>query len=399
MVPHSDDLPAHYQQYRLIKDLEILVSNPLNVSQDTQSREMQVTGSATLYPGIIPNRGDVFLADLGDGRAAHFSVTNVERKSVMRDTVYTVDYVLKSYVDDELHENLAKKTIQVVHWVRDYLQYGQNPQVLENDFHKRTQFDRVYRKMVRRYFDEFYSDVFNTVILPDQTEVTYDPFLVNALVRWFDTSDHPCLKRIRRLDVRSDPKMQISTIWNALDQMDVSALSFIGESMGLMNVRHYLNHGQFGGVYWSGVQRVVYPKDPRVDVHRRQTYHGIPIPETALDVLQLDPSEPLWSDVDRIELETDLPGLYYDPTNPAELPVIRVVDFNETYLLSKSFYRDDKPLSVVERLVYRALNRHPMSIEDMQRVVDHYTQWNRIERFYYLPMVLAILKTWLRSNP
>ena len=68
------------QQYLRIRNMELMVSTPVNQSQDQTSREMSAVGNATTYPGIIPNDGDMFIADGLDGNRYLYQIRGVEQK-------------------------------------------------------------------------------------------------------------------------------------------------------------------------------------------------------------------------------------------------------------------------------------------------------------------------------
>jgi hypothetical protein len=86
---------AVYQQYKKINNLEIKVTSALTSSQDEQ-KNMSVTGEATLFPFIIPNDGDMFIADIGNGKKAVFTITRTTKLSIYKQACYTISYVLDS---------------------------------------------------------------------------------------------------------------------------------------------------------------------------------------------------------------------------------------------------------------------------------------------------------------
>ena len=106
------DRNAIYQQYTFIEMFELKVTQPLTSSQDSTTKEMTLIGTANVYPHVIPNRGDMFIADVGDGRTAIFKVTSCERKSIFKDTCYSIDYILTNYTTKELRADLDNKVIK-----------------------------------------------------------------------------------------------------------------------------------------------------------------------------------------------------------------------------------------------------------------------------------------------
>ena len=76
---------------------------------------MAVNGTADVYPFIIPNVGDMFAADVGDGKEGVFTITSTEKKSLLKEAVYTIEYTLLYYSNSDLQRrnDLITKSIQI----------------------------------------------------------------------------------------------------------------------------------------------------------------------------------------------------------------------------------------------------------------------------------------------
>jgi hypothetical protein len=99
--------PDIYQQYTKINDLEIRVTTSLSESNDTQTGLMTVTGSGNMYGSVLPNVNDYFTTDSGDTKKGLFRVSNVERKSFNRDSIFYIDYTLVGYTDSTNIEKIG----------------------------------------------------------------------------------------------------------------------------------------------------------------------------------------------------------------------------------------------------------------------------------------------------
>ena len=125
---------APYQQYYLIKNYEMRVSSALSSSQDASTGIMTITGSSTMYPFVIPNEGDLFIADVGDGRLAQFTITSVQRLTQLKQTCYTVNYTLQAYLTPQIQTDLTNKVVLTNYFVKDYMVYGKNPVVVDSAY-------------------------------------------------------------------------------------------------------------------------------------------------------------------------------------------------------------------------------------------------------------------------
>ena len=88
---YSPDLAPHLQQYREIYDFEIKQTD-FSFDFDDKSQEATATGTATIYPPLIPNYGDVFIADIGNGMVGLFALTRIQKKSIFKQACYEVDF-------------------------------------------------------------------------------------------------------------------------------------------------------------------------------------------------------------------------------------------------------------------------------------------------------------------
>jgi hypothetical protein len=391
--PQQIDRNPIYQQYLLIHELEMKVQQPLTVTQNQESKEMEVTGSAMLYPGLIPNKGDMFLADVGDGRAGIFTITTVEKKSLLKDTTYRIDYVLKNYTSPEILADLQRKTIREAYFVKDYLKFGQNPQVLAPEYEDLLSLRDLYQTLIGQYFSDFYSNDFETLIVPDQTFPTYDPFLTKAILDWVTTDEHPYVQRIRRLNVYSEAIMRSPTVWDALTKMSKAILPTAARVMGTVDTRVFFSAAEYGGVYYSGIQRVVYPFDGRTDADRGHS------PESLKSGTQLSSGRHRWRDLQRRILVTDLPGLAYMPVPDEDLANVTAITELDTYLFSSNFYKNKQPYgSRIEKLAVDAINGKSLNVQLLKQVSENVEHWQSLERFYYVPVLIALLKVKIRTN-
>ena len=382
-----------YQQYLLIHRLEVRIQQALVWTQDAESKEMEATGSALIGGGLIPNKGDMFIADAGDGRAGIFTITTAEKKSILKDSIYRVDYTLLGLVSQEKINDLNRKTIQEAYFIKDYLQFGQNPIVAAPDYENVIALREIYQRLVNQYFNDFFSYDFETLIVPDQSSPTYDPFLTKSLLDWVATDEHPLIPRIRKPNVYSEPVMRSQTIWDAITRMTHTHLPACVRKMGLVDVRAFIGAAEFGGVYYNGIERVVYPLEGRTDGDRG---HGL----AALSVgTRLSNGRYRWGDINRRVVTNVLSGFDYLPKLNNDIPDIVSVNSLDTYLFSESFYINKGPFSSkLEVLLSDALNGRNFDGVLLRQIAEGTDRWSSLERFYFIPVLIALLKVRIRKN-
>lgn len=366
-----------YQQYRLLKNLEIKVSQPLTSTQNQETKETSVTGSASTYPFMTPNNGDMFIADIGDGQEGVFRVTSTERKSIFKDATFVIDYVLVGYSDPERVNDLNRKVQETLYYLKDFHVHGQNPLLHEEDYQNVLSLESYYYSLLDLYYELCHSTKFKTLLVPGQAESTYDHFLTKACGLGFESRLNPLILKTRVLNVDGDQPMTTLTLWDLLFERDRRMIVNIAKRVGTQSTRIFSNRPLFEGIYFSGVKRVVYPIDPviRVDRIYRQDSHEA---ETG----GLQPSQG-WG-----QLPTPIDGVV----------TIHPVLIDDYYVFSQAFYSEaDTGQSLLELQTNDYLNRKALSVKTLVKLCEECRTWPMLEFYYYVPILLFLVKANIRS--
>lgn len=346
------NLPAVYQQYTAIEGFELKVTTPLNQAMNQPSGSFTVTGTATVYPYVIPNQGDMFIADIGDGRDGLFSVTTVERRTILKETCHEINYELVSYASGERIEDLNRKVIKTVYFKRDFLLNGQNPLLIESEVRLVESIEEHYRRLLTTYIADFYDREYRTLLVPEQSYTTYDHFLVKAFKAVFNNDQHPLIRSIVVMNCDGDDRMREYTFWDSLLQMDDALLPLSVQSMRTLRSREFDHVPRYKSIAYSGIRRLLYPT-----------------------------ANPKGKAVDAPEKET---------------PSIYPINQDAYYVFSEYFYRDLHPKSKLEVEVLKALKGDALSHATLEALARESFAWGALERFYYLPVLLILLKVSLR---
>lgn len=375
-----------YQQYKLIKGLELKVTSPLQQSQDSVGKSMIVSGTANVYPSVIPNEGDMFLADIGDGKEGVFRITSSERKAIYKETIHVIEYQLIDYSTEERRGDLLSKVVETVVFVKDFLKYGQNPLLQINEFNLIVRLKSFYKSIISRYFKLFTSNEYKTLLIPGQDTPVYDHFLTKTIFNYFSTYDTPDIRSIRILNCDGDDIMRCTTIWDAIRERDYSLLKYCVRQVGLVSARSFDMNAMLEGIFFSGVRYVVYPRDPELTVDYQIKYIEKVISDTKL----LDAVSSLTQLGDLIS-DNEFEGL----TLP-NVPAVKKVLIDDYYVLSKDFYDRDyeeTKMSLLEICVTTYLKNKPIDKRVLIHLCNTYQSWGALEQFYYTPLLLILLKS------
>lgn len=373
------------QQYRKIEAMEFKVQSPLSVTTNAESYAQTLTGSAVIYPGtLIPNKGDVFLADIGAGELGVFSLTEVELMSHYKDRCYEVSYRMVRRVDsrtDAYLIDLDHKVVQAYTYQRDYLVYGKNPIITDSEATLNHSLQSRIDALLVYYFNVYYSDDHATLLFPDNKSVVYDPAIPKVLLSLFNTHDHPLMRKLRAVNVEAIPETQQMTIWDVLLRRSPALLPTIPKKANIVPSGNFGNNPQLYNIAYSGLQYVV-------------------IPEQVYRVNQ-DPSvQYLHEYIPTLEVRYKDLGKQVNATHEAEeshLPDTPIVRRLATYVVSEGVYGQSEVVTELESLVVSYLNQSGLDRESLLRLSERALRWPYLEGYYYIPVLLILMLTALRG--
>lgn len=374
-----------YQQYVNIRSLILRVTTPLNYTQDSVTNDPTLIGEANLYPmGVIPNEGDTFTADVGDGRLGVFTITAVDRQSMMKDSGFVIGYTFTGYADDSrtLLDNLIAKTVKTLIFDVTLLGHYNNPLLTQEQVVTLDNLKNYYKDLIGTYFGLFYNYEHQCFIEPDSVTIKYDSFLNKFLTTLLDVDEHPLLHKIRMYNVDEPGSINNATIWDILVNNQSELLPMTSKQMWLVGTSMFSKWPYLKTIYHSGMDNVVYPLDRNPN---RYTAEGA----VGLDSYVRDITVPVG----------------YNPLNVSDAPLanldgmlilppfIHSVLNHNHYVLSNAFYDNHASgQSQLELMVRKYLKRELIDWRYIKRIYDDSVNWDAIDRFYQLPILLILIK-------
>ncbi len=395
-TPQDINRDPIYQQYKLIKAMDLKVTNPLSFSQDPQLRTMEVRGSGITYPFLVPNKGDMFVADVGDGRVGVFTITEALRSTILRDSVYTVEFMMVAELDRTRLNDLERKTIETYHYSQDSLIRGCGPFVTEQEKTRHQRYAELRHELIRRYLTDFLSQEHSTLLVPDQLRKTYDHFVTRAVNMLVSTQDDMRLRRVKELNVTAEPVMSQPTLWDALIRLDDTRLYGTTQKATCLSTNYFRGRPTMQALGYTGISRVVFPMEASTAVDAQYDSEDATVPQ-GIPFREGRPRRPL--EGPHKDQATRNP-IYFQTTplshgiEPWKLPAdIHPVVKDEYYVLSRAFYQRDKPAqSKLEQLTYQALRGEALNLDQLDHVLERTLEWDNLERYYYHPILFVLLK-------
>lgn len=385
-------LPPAAQPYRKIVGFELRITSDFTPGfSDSKEATGQLT--ANVYSCLRPNFGDVVELDIGNGVAGLFTVKEATRPNHYATAAHSVVLELVHAMTPVYAADLAKKTMETLYFSLDFFRKGYTPFLVEQDVKTNNDLFDHYDRLVKMYFNDFFTREASTVFVPNQPKPTYDPFLTRFLLNILRAGDHPLLNRLRTVNVQGDRAMYEFTIWSALESVDINMLTLAAEKMGLVS-RDAFNRGKFfQSAYHSRAERIVYPllRPTNVD----QGYYPEKSPATSEKLVR---GWARFNELDRLIPVTEL--ISDTATGPlriegdgAAVPAIHRVTKDDYYVFTESFYKyeENQPKSLLEAQVLRALKNEPVDNEVVNVLCRSALRWDNLERYYYTPILLWLL--------
>lgn len=392
-----------YQQYQRIIGIDIKVNQPLDISQSEDVRTFSVTGSGHTYPSLVANFGDMFFGNIGDGRIGLFTITSARRETFLRDSTYAIDWKMVGFVTEQQIANLEEKSIMTYYWSSSNLANGCSPYVTEEQQKDSAEFAKMRAEIIRRYVGDFFSIEHSTFMVPNQLMKTYDHFTTKAILTMVEASRFKELRNTKLLNVQSEPIMTQPTIWDALIRQDITRFCGSTERAHLVSTRISRWRPELQAIGYSGFAMMVYPIGKPTDVdsyYNGETFcrpEGIPFQE-GVPRRHRGPF--------KTQAERDDPWFKRIPPEKENLaeawktpPDIKPVTCDDYYVFSEDFYYEDaKFQSKLEMLAWQMIKREPLSRPQLRAVVKCCLEWDNLERYYYHPVLIALLEYSKRNS-
>lgn len=359
-----------YQQYLHIKRYELKLQSELNTVVDPSDQTVSVTGTAIMYPYMKPNFGDAFIADIGDGNAGLFTVTEVEKKSFFKQACYEIQFTLFRYVDQDIEDNINTKVVKETEFVRDFMTYGQNPIIATAEKQKYDNLTNQLEDTLNDWLGEFYSNEFRTILVPNGMVPTYDPFLTRMIVNVFNKDQYPLIKKIDLLNIDDNNLNYYTDIWTVLLKRELYMLRTCFDEYYLVNSKQLNGNPFLQTAYYAGIKMIVIPKPEGNLADERIGISGIV--------------------TGGMLIAADIPTVGF--TLPS------MVNTNN-YVFNQDFFHNTKSTEMtdIEYMVRDYLNDRALNWSKLTKAIADRHTWTRIQRFYAVPVLLLLLMSEIRS--
>ncbi len=382
------------QQYKLIKDYELLLQGNLSTSIDQVTGEVKYSGTVLTYPSWMVNYGDVWIADIGEGKAGLFTVTEVTKKTMFKESVYELQLSLVEPMTDALAGEIAQFVQQTYVFQRDFMRFGQNPYLIEDEYQNKLDLEKLLAVHQEIYVNSFINWQTKSFMVPEpKSSMIYDPFIVRMITGTIDLMQYNLLTRMSRYNVSDFGIEDTNTLFECLLDRKPEMLSYgVMRKARLISTKNFTPNVRFGSIAFSGYRYVVAPNGGSYD-KLNPTGGGVLMVPTTTDPCGCDPTP--WNDV--LDLDINVGGggqTVSDGTEGTVLPNIH----SDAYILSAAFYdRDMANMTKFERLLWDGMEKATVNASDVIIYYKSWSKWSIQDKFYLTPLLFILTQYALRS--
>lgn len=324
----------------------------------------------------------------------------MKRVTIQKGSTHAVEWKQVGELTEDRYNDLKRKSTEEYWFSAASANAGCGPFLTNQQQHQKDTYAKLLKTLVDRYITDFFSVEHSTLMVPDQLYKTYDHFAVKAFTLMVDTTMDGRMRKVKLLNVMSEPVMRQPTIWDAILRHDMTKIADSTERAHLVNTKISRWRPELQAIGYSGIPRMVFPMEAPTDVDSqydgedRARPWGIPFhegrprrPEKGPYRTQLE-RDLEWFRRVKPEDEKNYVGQEY--RIPADIhPVVR----DNFYVFTESFYRCDAHLqSKLEMLTTTMIKGEELNKHQFDAMLENILYWDNLERYYYYPIVIALLK-------
>ncbi len=198
-----DDI-ATYQSYQRINNLIIKFEGRPAFSFDAVQAVSSEEGTGWIIADVSPMLGDMFVRDIGDGRAGLYQITaQPELRSYAMDKIYLVTFMLLDIVTPAIQDNLDRKVVKEYYYTKDSALSGGNALITEENYTLMRELLGIQPILLRRLYEVGYFNPEETMVTRESTGyLVYDEDLVNFLTMIIAVQDVVAMKPIKRINTQ-----------------------------------------------------------------------------------------------------------------------------------------------------------------------------------------------------
>lgn len=251
-----------YQSYTRIKQLIIKQEGNGAYQFDPDTGQSTSMYSGYVIFDLTPIRGDVFIADIGDGKAGLFVLTEQpEIRNFTSNKVYYITYQLVSILSNNLWEELNKRVVSELVYSKDSAINGGNAVITTGDYDIEKKLMGWIRTISDYLMSTYYWNNEKTIAIKEGQQWIYDPYLVEFITAVIPTSLRPRYAWINQPSIQYGGHEfgynSTVNIWTVLLKRDFNLLPICKREAGKISTLSMSNTRLYGNIFNSTFDYVI----------------------------------------------------------------------------------------------------------------------------------------------
>lgn len=393
---------AIYQQYRKIDRMELIISAAASFGTEDELSEVNYSLTALVYANgyIKPLQGDLFIADLAEGRAGIFHVSQPPKLlSIFKNAAYEIDLKLHAFVvdDQEVITAIESKVVDELVYFKEYLLNGKDPFMKQGTLVKIANLRKTLDLLEKSYVRSFYNREQQTLIYSfnhpgsSKTQLLYDNNVVEFMSQISRLDHQVNFNKYATFDGSNLDVSKPITVFDLIRERTIDLYPDLVVKCQAQPTNYQLGNVMLGGISHGSLDYYITPRTS-LDASERDLLenfnqmgnvnspghygafvsYNTPNPIPLTDLLQLDNSVDVG-------------------TNPTYYPVER----DGFYILSNNFYDESlrESMSTLESALVDHLSMEPVDVNKLELVLDKTKEMSSLDRFYLIPIILFLGRT------
>lgn len=254
------DNVAVYQSYTLIHNLILKFQGKPGYSFDTDKAESTETGTAYVIFDLAPLTGDMFMRDIGDGRAGLYQVEGQpELFNFSADKVYLITFKLLYVVTAEVQANLDSRVVKELHYSKDSVLKGGNALLTSEDVESVKELMKMSYVITQLVLETGYYNPEETIVIPKESsadDIIYDPFLAKFLSYVLPLKEVFGSKPINLISTQVGVNYNYTapkTVWDAILLKSPGLLAVAPKKLYLYSRRQFWGTRTYGGPIYTKI--------------------------------------------------------------------------------------------------------------------------------------------------
>lgn len=405
LKPFDPSQQGVYQVYTKINKLILKLQGALSTDDDRDMGRFQITGQALVTPtaNFIPNVGDAFIADVGEGQAGQFTVTEVRRLANNLSSVHEISFKMERDVDKYIEDILESRVTNNLYYVFDNQISGATALLTTEDYNYTQWFKEYQQNLLDMFLSKFYSFEHSTILIPNQAKPTYDQYVTRIYLQLVDGYNSQG-RKVREYNCDDYRLQNMESVYDMVFKLKPSLIHSVFRRFGILPTARLKTSVFQNTVRYSDIKFITIPH-PRQDyVNNHNSIDGMIDGQALLNINLVGDCTP--------RPLNGQAGMYaatccYEPkeeeVKDTEVDIsdigMHVPDIDgKSYALSNAFFdKDIAGMTIFERRIWDVIERKKLNYAHIKAFCDSYPRWTPLQQFYLGPLLILLTQAAIRG--